>query len=94
MLGFLAAIAAGFATPHLEAPLARPAVKLLGRYITIDAEELRLVSFIIALLIASVVAVLLASGSPFWIVIGTTLGYFATRLVAAAKVAMDNRNAD
>ena len=41
---------------------------------------------------AGVIASLLDSGSAFWMILGGALGYFATRLVAAARAAMDARN--
>ena len=80
MFGFLIALGAGFLTPHLEAPLARPVIRALGRYLPIDQNEHRLVAFLIALLGAAVLASLIDSGSTFGIVIGTILGYFGLRL--------------
>ena len=49
MFGFLAAIVAGFVTPQLEAPVARPLARKLEKYITLEASETRLLAFIIAM---------------------------------------------
>lgn len=94
MLGFLAAIVAGFVTPQLDSPVAGPLARILGKYMTIEAAETRLLSFMVAMLAAGVVAVLLDSGSTFWVMIGGVIGYFATRIVAAAREAMDARKGD
>lgn len=91
MLGFIAAVIAGFVTPQLEAPAARPVARFMEKHITLEATETRLIAFIIAMLAAGVVASLLNSGSVFWMVLGGALGYFGTRLVAAARSAMDAR---
>ena len=91
MLGFLAAIVAGFVTPQLEAPLARPLARKMEKYITLEASETRLIAFILAMLAAGVASALLASGSTFWVILGGALGYFGTRLVAAAREVMDAR---
>jgi len=91
MLGFIVAAIAGFVTPQLEAPVARPAARFLEKHITLEASETRLIAFIVAMLAAGVVANLLGSGSVFWMILGGALGYFATRLVAAARAAMDAR---
>jgi len=52
---------------------------------------LRLLSFILVMLIAGIVAELLDSGSAFWIILGGALGYFALRLVAAAQAFLEQR---
>lgn len=94
MLGFLVAIAAGFVTPQLDAPVAGPLSGLVGKYMTLEVAETRLLSFMVAMLIAGIVSVLLDSGSTFWVILGGMIGYFATRIVAAARDAMDARKAD
>ncbi|MCO4846386.1 MAG: hypothetical protein KC448_00235 [Yoonia sp.] len=91
MLGFIVAAIAGFATPQLEAPIARPLARFAEKYITLEASETRLIAFIVAMLAAGVIGSLLDSGSAFWMILGGALGYFATRLVAAARAAMDAR---
>ena len=91
MLGFLAAVIAGFVTPTLQDTLAKPVAQALAPRITLEPGELRLLAFMIAMLIAGIVANLLHSGSTFWVILGGVLGYFAPRLVAAAKDGMDQR---
>jgi len=91
MLGFVIAVAAGFATPHIEAPLARPVLRALDQHIRFAAGEVRLVAFMLALLAAALLATLLDSGSAVGIVVGAVLGYFATRIVAGGRAAMEAR---
>ena len=91
MLGFIVAAIAGFITPHLEAPVARPLVRLAEKQITLEATETRLIAFIVAMLAAGVIGSLLNSGSAFWMILGGALGYFATRMVAAGRAVMDAR---
>jgi hypothetical protein len=91
MLGFLAAIGAGFATPYLEAPVARPIAKLMEKHITLEESEIRLIAFIVAMLAAGVVSALLDSGMTFWVILGGALGYFGSRLVGAGRAMMDAR---
>lgn len=92
MLGFLVAVAAGFATPHLEGPVARPLAKMMEKYITLEVSEIRLIAFMVAMLAAGVVSALLHSGMTFWVILGGALGYFATRIVAATREAIDARD--
>ena len=94
MFGFIIALAAGFLTPHAEEPVARPLIKALGPVLKIEEGEHRLVAFLVVAFGATIVVDWLDTGSPFWIIAGLTLGYFATRLVAAAKAALDGRKAD
>ena len=94
MLGFIVAIVVGFFVPQLEGPAARPLAAFMGKYMTLEAAETRLLAFIVGLLIAGVVSSLLDSGAAFWIVIGVTLGYFGTRIVDAGRAAMEARKQD
>ncbi len=91
MFGFLAAVVAGFVTPQLDAPVARPLVRKMEKYFTVELAETRLIAFIVAMLAAGVVSALLDSGSTFWVILGGALGYFGTRLVAAISEAMAAR---
>ena len=91
MLGFIVAAIAGFVTPQLETPVARPFVRLAEKHITLEASETRLIAFILAMLAAGFIGSLLDSGSAFWMILGGALGYFATRLIAAGRAVMDAR---
>lgn len=91
MLGFLLAIAAGFLTPYLEGPLARPLAKAVSGFVPVGPEELRLLSFMIAMIGAGVAANLLNSGATFWVILGGVIGYFLTRIVDGLKTALDQR---
>ena len=92
MLGFIVAVAAGFFTPHIEGPVARPLAKALGKHIKLESSETRLLAFIAALLGGCVAASLLNSGSAFWITLGAAIGYFGSRLMAAVQKLLDERN--
>lgn len=85
MFGFLVALAAGFATPKLEEPLARPVARALAPHIPVQPNEMRLLAFMIALLIAVLVAGIFNSGSPLGLLVGAILGYFGRRIVAALQ---------
>lgn len=93
MLGFLIAAGLGYLTPKLVAPLGTPVVKALQNHIKIAPEEKRLITFMLAMLIAAIVAVLIGSGTPFWIMVGGVLGYFGSRIFAAVKKIIDDRSA-
>lgn len=94
MLGFICAVIAGFAAKYADDPLTRPLVRAAQGKIEIEPGEVRLVSFIIAMLVAGIAAELLRSGSTFWLIVGGALGYFAMRLVNLVKTAIDGRGAN
>lgn len=94
MLGFLIAAAAGFLTPQIADSLADPVIKAAAPHITIEPGERRLVGFMLAMLAAGIAAVLLHSGTPFWVILGGVLGYFGTRIVAAVQKLINNRGAN
>lgn len=91
MLGFICAVIAGFAAKYADEPLTRPLVRAAQGKVEIEPGEVRLVSFIIAMLLAGIAAELLHSGSMFWLILGGALGYFALRLVNAVKVMLEAR---
>ena len=90
-MGFIIAVIAGFVTPYVETPLARPLAKAMSDFITIDESEMKALSFMIAMLIAGLLCALFNTGSAFGLVLGGTLGYFALQLTEAAKKALDSR---
>ena len=85
MLGFVIALAAGFVTPILEESLARPVAKALSPYIAVQQSEMRLLAFMIAMLIAVLIAGVFNTGSPLGLLVGGILGYFGQRIVAAVQ---------
>ena len=91
MLGFLIAVAAGFATPYMEGPVGGPIVKALEGQIAVAHGEQRLITFMVALVIAAVCAALFASGTVFSIIIGAILGYFGTRIFTALRKVIEAR---
>lgn len=91
MLGFIAALIAGFVTPHIEVPLVRPLVRKIAPHMRIEEAEVRMVSFAVMMLIAGLIAALLHSASAFWVILGGVLGYFALRLVEAARQTLEQR---
>ena len=91
MLGFVTALIAGFVTPHIEVPLIRPLVRRIAPHLRIEEAEVRRVSFALRMLIAGLIAALLDSGTAFWVILGGVIGYFALRLVEAARQLLDQR---
>jgi hypothetical protein len=91
MLGFICAVIAGFGAKYLDEPLTQPLIRAVQGKIDIEPAEVRVVSFIAAMLIAGIAAELLHSGSMFWLILGGALGYFALRLVSAVKGMIDAR---
>jgi hypothetical protein len=89
MLGFLIALAAGYLTPKLEEVAARPLAKSLKGSVRVEPGEMRTLAFMVGLLGAALLAAAFDSGNPFGVVLGGVLGYFATRIVAALRRAMD-----
>lgn len=87
MFGFIIAIAAGFATPHLEKPLAEPLVNTIKSQIPIEDGEVRLIAFMLAMFVAALVCAAIGAGSTFGIIIGGIVGYFGTRIVARVQSA-------
>lgn len=93
MLAFLISIVAGFLTPYAQSTVDSLARKHLAPHIELMAGETRTLTFIAVMLGAGIVIALTSGGSPFWVILGGTIGLFLTRLVAAGKRWNDNRNA-
>jgi len=91
MIGFIVAVVAGWLTPMLEAPLARPLARAMGPRILVEPGEMRALAFIIAMLAAGVLAELFDSGSAFWVILGGAVGFFGTRLAGALRVVIEGR---
>ena len=85
MFGFIIALAAGFVTPTLEESLARPVAKALAPRIPVQPNEMRLLAFMIAMLIAVLIAGIFSTGSPLGLLVGGILGYFGQRIIAAIQ---------
>ena len=92
MLGFLIAAAAGFLTPQLDGPVAGPIIRALDGHLPVTPEEKRLISFMVALLVAAVLAVAFDTGSVFGIIVGAVLGYFGSRIFAVLKKVVEGRD--
>ncbi len=91
MLGFLIAVAAGFVSPHLDEPVSAKIAGALKETIPIEASEYRVVSFMVALFAASILAALVDNDSPLAIVVGGVLGYFLMRIVEALKKVIEGK---
>jgi hypothetical protein len=94
MLGFLIAALAGFLTPRLDGPVAGPIAETLKGYFAIEPAEIRLISFMAALVIAAICAAVLGSGSTFGVIVGAVLGYFGARIYAVLKKIIEARTDD
>jgi H+/Cl- antiporter ClcA len=91
MLGFLIAAIAGFLTPQIEGPVAGPLVKFLEGQFKVEPNEKRLIAFMVALVVAAILAVLLDSGSTFGVISGAILGYFGQRIFDRLKRIIEAR---
>ncbi|KPP87165.1 MAG: hypothetical protein HLUCCA08_04370 [Rhodobacteraceae bacterium HLUCCA08] len=91
MVAFLLALVAGFVTPALDGAISRPLARSLSRVIAIEDRELRLVSFLIALLAVGLFCAIFDTGSVLGVASGMILGYFALRLSTALRAALDRR---
>lgn len=81
MLGFLIALGAGFLTPMIEGPVARPLARAMGQTIEVSDAELRALSFMVAMIVAGLLCAVFSTGSPLGLAVGGALGYFGVRLV-------------
>ena len=94
MIGFLVALIAGYFTPQLDSPVSVPLRRSISAHVPVQEVELRLISFIVAMLAAGLIAALFDSGSAFWVILGGALGYFGKRLFAAGQREVERRRAD
>lgn len=94
MLGFLIAAAAGFVTPQLDGPVAKPIAAMLEGSFKIEPQELRLISFMVAMIAAAVLANIFDSGSTFGIIAGGIIGYFGMRIYTLLRRIIEARTDD
>lgn len=94
MIGIVIAFGAGYIAMRLDDPVSRPLAKAVSPFVKVNDGEIRLVSFIIALLGAAVLVQATDNVSPFWLILAGSLGYFGARIYAAAKLAWENRSRD
>ncbi|MCC7321142.1 MAG: hypothetical protein IT542_09220 [Rubellimicrobium sp.] len=91
MWGFIVAIIGGLVVDRAEEPLARPLARLIAPVVRIEQAEMRTLAFAVVMLIVGVIADLIDSGSPFWVILGGVLGLFGVRLFAFARDRLDQR---
>ena len=91
MLGFLFAVAAGFVTPHLDEPVSAKIAGALKDTINIEPSEYRVVSFMVAMLAAAILAALVDNDSPLAIIVGGVIGYFLMPLVEILKKTIEGK---
>ncbi|EAR51602.1 hypothetical protein OG2516_01746 [Oceanicola granulosus HTCC2516] len=93
MLGFLVALAAGFAATGLDETLGRPTARALAPHIVVEPGEMKLLTFMLTMLIAALVLAVFDYESLIGFMLGGILGWFANRIVAAARTALDKNRA-
>ncbi len=91
MFGFIVALAAGFITPTVEEPLAKPLARAMAPHIVVEPGEMRVLAFMLMMIAAGIVASVFGTGSALGLAVGGALGYFAARIVDAIRKAMDGR---
>ena len=94
MFGFIISIGAGYLTPYLEQPLAKPVAAAVDKWIHIKDVEITLLAFMFAMIIAALFCAFFNTGGALGILVGGGLGYFGSRIVAAIKKVIENRNSD
>ncbi|SLN19378.1 hypothetical protein [Roseisalinus antarcticus] len=85
MLGFLIAIVAGYLTPAAEETAARPLARSMAAHVKVEPAEIKALAFMIVMLAAALLNAAFDSGTPFGLILGGALGYFATRIIAAIR---------
>ena len=85
MFGILIAVGAGFLVPHIEQPVARPIAVQLRKFLTVADTEMTAIAIMTAMFGAAVISAVFDSGSAIGLSVGVFVGYFATRIFAAAN---------
>lgn len=85
MFGFLIAVCAGFLVPHLEGPVAKPIAAQLRKFLKVADSEILAIAVMAAMLGAAVISSIFDTGSAIGLSVGVFIGYFATRIFAAAN---------
>ncbi|MBW7922394.1 MAG: hypothetical protein H3C51_09875 [Rubellimicrobium sp.] len=91
MWGFIVAIIGGLVVAPAEDLLAKPVARLVAPVVKIEDGEIRALSLVIVLLIVGIIAELIHSGTPFWVILGATIGLFGQRLFNWARAAVEKR---
>lgn len=91
MLGFLIAVGAGFLVPVIEGVVGETIAEALRKNMELEMSETRVISVLVALLAASLLAMAFDSGNAFSIALGLTIGVFGMRLIAVIKKAVDGK---
>ncbi|SEW17231.1 hypothetical protein SAMN04488515_1392 [Cognatiyoonia koreensis] len=91
MLGFLIAVGAGFLVPVIEGAVGETIAESLRKHMELEMSETRVISLLIALILASLLALALHSGNAFSIALGLTIGYFGLRIIGIIKKAIDGK---
>lgn len=91
MLGFIIAVGGGALVPMLEDPIGQTVSDQLRKVMPVEVGEGRIIALLAVLIVVAFLSALFNSGSILGIAVGLTLGYFATRLVAVVKKAVDGK---
>lgn len=91
MWGFIVAIIGGLLVAPAEDLLAKPVARILAPVVKVEDAEMRALSLAIVLLIVGIIAAVIDSGSPFWVILGAILGLFGQRLYAWGRGAIEKR---
>lgn len=91
MWGFIVAIIGGLVVAPAEDLLAKPVARLIAPVAKVEDSEMRALSLAIVLLIVGIIAELIHSGTPFWVILGAILGLFGQRLYTWTRGAIEKR---
>ena len=94
MLTFILSVIAGFATPYVEPALVKLLKPNLGDFPIHEGEHqtITFVLLLVAVAIAAIVSVLLASA--FTVLLGGVLGLFGVRLFRVLRALVDGQSSD
>ncbi|MEM9342838.1 MAG: hypothetical protein AAGA87_07315 [Pseudomonadota bacterium] len=85
LITFILGIAAGFGAPYAEPHVKKTLEGVLLAETPMTAVELRMLSFAVCLVVASMLAWILGNGAGFALAVGAALGVFAPRLIGFAQ---------
>lgn len=91
MWGFIVAVIGGLVVAPAEELLAKPVARLLAPVVKVEPGEMRALALALVLLVVSIVAELIHSGTPFWVVLGAIIGLFGQRLLTWGRGKIDGR---
>lgn len=80
MLGLIIGAIGGFFSPRLVETAARPLAGAVSKWVAVEEGEMSLLAYMIAMVLAMIVANLLSVDAFFMVMVGGVLGFFGLRI--------------